>query len=66
MDVADEPQLTLDEACRAIFHVIHQYYQSEPIVPFQLMLVSNDAVDAGGRPAKDRRPQQAGMTGSSR
>lgn len=36
----DEPLLTLDEAYRATFHFINQYYQREPITPFLLMLVS--------------------------
>ena len=36
----DEPMLTLDEAYRAAFHFIKQYYEREPITPFVLMLHS--------------------------
>jgi hypothetical protein len=35
-----EPLLTLDQAYRAAFHFIHQYYRREPIEPFVLMLHS--------------------------
>lgn len=33
-----EPLLTLDEAYRAAYHFVLQYYEREPIVPFMLML----------------------------
>ena len=36
----NEPLLTLDEAYRATYHFIEQYYAREPITPFLLMLVS--------------------------
>jgi len=36
----NEPQLSLDEAYRAAFHFINQYYAREPITPFMLMLHS--------------------------
>ena len=35
-----EPTLTLDEAYRATYHFIHQYYVREPIEPFLLLLHS--------------------------
>ena len=35
-----EPTLTLDQAYRATYHFIHQYYLREPIDPFLLMLAS--------------------------
>jgi hypothetical protein len=35
-----EPTLTLDQAYRATYHFIHQYYLREPIDPFMLMLSS--------------------------
>lgn len=37
---AAEAPLTLDEAYRATYHFIHQYYRREPIEPFLLMLHS--------------------------
>lgn len=39
-ELKPEPRLTLDEAYRAAFHFIHQYYEREPITPFFLMLHS--------------------------
>lgn len=36
----DDRLLTLDEAYRATFHFIAQYYEREPIEPFVLMLSS--------------------------
>jgi hypothetical protein len=44
----DEPMLTLDEAYRATFHFIHQYYEREPIVPFMLLLSSMTAWSDNG------------------
>jgi hypothetical protein len=38
MPDADEPLLTLEEAYRACYRFINQYYEREPIVPFLLML----------------------------
>ena len=52
----DEPLLTLDEAYRATFHFIHQYYQREPIVPFQLMLTSMTSWTPGGDPRQTSDP----------
>ena len=48
MGDAEEPLLTLDEAYRATFHFIHQYYKREPIDPFLLMLVSMTPWTPGG------------------
>jgi hypothetical protein len=36
----EEPLLTIDEAYRAAFHLINQYYGRERITPFMLMLNS--------------------------
>jgi hypothetical protein len=36
----NEPRLTLDEAYRAAYHFIAQYYARERITPFMLMLSS--------------------------
>jgi hypothetical protein len=38
--INDNRLLTLDEAYRATFHFIAQYYEREPIEPFLLMLSS--------------------------
>lgn len=35
-----EPMLTLDQAYRAAYHFIYQYYLREPIDPFMFMLAS--------------------------
>jgi hypothetical protein len=48
MTAPGEPLLTLDEAYRATFHFINQYYQREPIVPFMLMLNSMTAWSENG------------------
>jgi hypothetical protein len=46
--VTDDRLLTLDEAYRATFHFIAQYYEREPIEPFLLMLHSMTAWSPGG------------------
>jgi hypothetical protein len=38
MSDGDEPLLTMEEAYRACYRFINQYYEREPIVPFLLML----------------------------
>lgn len=52
----DEPLLTLDEAYRATFHFISQYYEREPITPFLLMLVSMTRWTPGGDPRQTNDP----------
>ena len=52
----DEPTLTLDEAYRATFHFINQYYDREPIVPFLLMLQSMTAWTDNGNPRQTDDP----------
>ena len=56
MSEIDEPLLTLDEAYRATFHFINQYYEREPIVPFMLMLSSMTAWTPGGDPHQTSDP----------
>jgi len=51
-----EPLLTLDEAYRATFHFIHQYYKREPIDPFLLMLVAMTPWTPGGNPRQTDDP----------
>jgi hypothetical protein len=46
--VADDRLLTLDEAYRATFYFIAQYFEREPIEPFLLMLSSMTAWNPGG------------------
>lgn len=46
----EEPMLSLDQAYRATFHFINQYYQREPIVPFMLMLSSMGPWTPNGNP----------------
>jgi hypothetical protein len=52
----DEPSLTVDEAYRAAFHFINQYYEREPIVPFALMLHSMTPGTPGGNPRQTSDP----------
>jgi len=56
MPAADEPLLTLDEAYRAAFHFINQYYEREPIVPFMLMLHSMTPCSQDGDPRQTSDP----------
>ncbi|NTW40556.1 MAG: hypothetical protein HGA44_11840 [Cellulomonadaceae bacterium] len=56
MPDADESPLTLDEAYRATFHFINQYYEREPIVPFALMLHSMTPEAPGGNPRQTSDP----------
>ena len=51
-----EPVLTLDEAYRAAFHLIHQYYRREPIEPFVLMLYSMMSRNNAGEPRETNDP----------
>jgi hypothetical protein len=46
--VREERLLTLDEAYRATFHFIAQYYEREPTTSFVLMLSSMLASRGGG------------------
>lgn len=46
-DLPDRVLLTADEAFRATFRFIAQYYAREPITPFLLMLTSMTAWDGG-------------------
>lgn len=52
----DESTLTLDEAYRATFHFINQYYEREPIVPIMLLLHSMTAWTEGGDPRQTSDP----------
>lgn len=56
MTAPGEPLLTLDEAYRATYHFINQYYQREPIVPFMLMLQSMTAWAENGNPRETSDP----------
>jgi hypothetical protein len=56
MTEPDEPNLTLDEAYRATFHFINQYYQREPIAPFMLLLSSMTLWAEGGNPRQTDDP----------
>jgi hypothetical protein len=51
-----EPLLTLDQAYRATFHFIHQYYRREPIEPFVLMLHSMMSGNWKGGPRETNDP----------
>jgi hypothetical protein len=46
----DERLLTLDEAYRATYHFVLQYYKRERIVPFMLLLHSMTPWNDGGDP----------------
>jgi hypothetical protein len=48
-DPIDDQLLTLDEAFRATFHFVEQYYRREPIEPFELMLHSMTPIGSGDR-----------------
>ena len=63
MTVSDEPLLTLDEAYRATFHFVNQYYQREPIVPFMLMLNSMSAWSENGDLRERRATPRLGTIG---
>jgi hypothetical protein len=52
----EEQMLTLDEAYRAAFHFINQYYQREPIVPFMLSLSSMTPWAETGNPRQTDDP----------
>ncbi|HEY3548014.1 MAG TPA: hypothetical protein VGK17_18230 [Propionicimonas sp.] len=56
MPDAEEPLLTVDEAFRAAFHFINQYYKREPIVPFVLLLHSMTPWTPGGDPRQTSDP----------
>lgn len=56
MSDADELPLTVDEAYRAAFHFIHQYYEREPIDPFMLMLHSMTPWTPDGNPRQTADP----------
>ena len=49
---ASDQLLTLDEAYRAAYHFIHQYYERERITPFMLLLHSM-RFDSGGGGTND-------------
>ena len=55
-DADGEPRLTLDEAYRAAFHFILQYYQRERITPFMLMLSSMEPERNSPRETNDPAP----------
>jgi hypothetical protein len=52
----NESELTIDEAYRATFHFINQYYQREPTLPFMLMLQSMTAWAENGNPRQTDDP----------
>lgn len=54
--VGDDRHLTLDEAYRAAFHFIRQYYEREPMVPFMLMLHSMTPSAPGSDPRSTSDP----------
>jgi len=47
MPSADEPLLTVEDAYRACYRFINQYYEREPIVPFLLMLGNMEPDESG-------------------
>jgi hypothetical protein len=53
---ADEPMLTLDQAYRAAYQFIHEYYLREPIEPFMLMLVSMGPLTDSSSPRETSDP----------
>jgi hypothetical protein len=50
MPESDEPLLTVDEAYRAAYRFVAQYYARERITPFMLMLHSMALDPADGEP----------------
>lgn len=57
MEQGTEPTLTVDEAYRAAFHFINQYYERERITPFFLMLHSmTEWTPGAGKPRETADP----------